>query len=157
MMVISKPIQKIPKFKPDVFTAVLNKVVTDTLEKMKLGLMKDTPERAKRYWEFITTGDERVCYICSQHDGNKFTLEDLRFKPPLHNNCRCRMQIMINPFAIDHKEGKLSHAHPNAIEEEFGSEEIEPKGFFRRNSFEGIKYFVREMKKAMDKFFRASL
>ena len=153
MMHISADINKYPTFDYSVFTAILNKIARETLEQMKLGLMKDTPERAKRMWEFVTAGDERVCYICSQHDGNKYTLDDIRFNPPLHNSCRCRMELITDPFILDHKEGKLMHKHPYAIEEEFGSEDIEPKGFFRRNSFEGVKFFVNKIEKEMGKFF----
>ena len=44
-----------------------------------------------------------------------------------------------------------------AIEEEFGSEEIEPKGFFRRNSFEGSRFFVKKIKKGLERFFLDSI
>ena len=136
---------------------ILESAVESTLKHMKLGLMRDTPERAKRFWEFVTAKDERVCYICSRLDGRKYTLEDIRFKPPLHRNCRCRMSIITDPFILDAKEGKLMHTHPNAIEEEFGSEEIEPKGFFRRNSFEGSRFFVKKIKKGLERFFLDSI
>ena len=144
---------KFPKFSDAKFNKALQSAVDDTLKTMKFGLLKDTPERAKKMWEFVTAQDERVCYICSPLDGNKYAMDDHRFIPPLHRDCRCYMHIITDPFVLDKKEGKLMHKHPYAILEEFGSEKTAPTGFFRKNSFEGSKFFIKKIKKNMEQYY----
>ena len=39
--------------------------------------------------EWSTAGDDRVCSVCASYDGQRFTLEEIEFKIPVHPLCRC--------------------------------------------------------------------
>lgn len=39
--------------------------------------------------EWMTAGDQRVCPRCAALEGERFTLEEIRNKIPLHPQCRC--------------------------------------------------------------------
>ena len=39
--------------------------------------------------EFVTAGDDRVCFQCSSYEGNKYTIEEAYHIIPIHPRCRC--------------------------------------------------------------------
>jgi SPP1 gp7 family putative phage head morphogenesis protein len=44
---------------------------------------------------WMTAEDELVCPICSEFDGNVYSLDDSEHTPPAHVNCRCYLQPVV--------------------------------------------------------------
>ena len=46
---------------------------------------------------WVTAEDERVCPMCSSLEGKTWSLDELEtaafMQPPLHPNCRCRLEV----------------------------------------------------------------
>jgi SPP1 gp7 family putative phage head morphogenesis protein len=47
--------------------------------------------------EFRTAGDSRVCFRCSELEGQEFSLEDALGLIPVHPMCRCICLPIVNP------------------------------------------------------------
>lgn len=43
---------------------------------------------------FRTHKDERTCPVCAPLNGRRFSLRDTKSVPPLHPNCRCRVELL---------------------------------------------------------------
>jgi hypothetical protein len=53
------------------------------------GIRDARPKRGKRLYALQTAGDNRVCDICDDLEGNVYTLAEARGVIPVHPNCRC--------------------------------------------------------------------
>ena len=60
--------------------------------------------------EFLTAGDTRVCIICADLAGKRFTLDEVEFLIPLHVRCRCSIIPITKEF-----EGQKRFQTPEQI------------------------------------------
>ena len=88
----------------------------------------------KRY-RFRATLDERTCPVCGRLDGTIHNLSDEEVgnnSPPIHNNCRCTVSIVVSDevrkkaqrIARD-KQGRNIHVPATMTYEEWKREYIE--------------------------------
>jgi SPP1 gp7 family putative phage head morphogenesis protein len=93
----NKPVKEIiaDVIKTTTMTEVQAKVlvrtaITNTQAKA-INLVMDRNNELLKGYRFTAVLDNRTSKICAHHDGQVYKIDDLRFRPPLHWNCRSSM------------------------------------------------------------------
>ncbi len=78
-------------------------------------------EKAMFMYCFEADGDKSTCSVCSQHDGRIGTAEEferLEALPPLHPNCRCKLEPLAEGPHRGYTESEISYAERLGISED---------------------------------------
>jgi SPP1 gp7 family putative phage head morphogenesis protein len=98
--------------------ALVRTAITNT-QSTAMSLVMSRNEELLVGYRFTAVLDNRTSPICAHHDGEVYKLNDMRFRPPLHWNCRSSMiPILKNKTqllaGLDNKDTRLK---PNKLKE----------------------------------------